>query len=795
MLITWLRIRWALLPGLLLLLTSGLLATIPAPVLQAQEDQPFPELDLVLLIDESGSMWLRTDREQGSSEVVLDEDTGVPVLEWPDIPPYRIQAAQMLINMLATEQRTTGEAGHRVSVYLFGEEVKLAGGQVLPDGRVLPVVENFPVAGNAEEINTAIVQTHYDLGNNLWTDTEMALEQAYQVLEPLNEASRRSVVVLITDGRPERENANLLEGADTPEGQAYGGYLEDIKTTISRLDEVPNARNACPDVQNARPVYLLGVDTEALTALAGTPYVSEEYRSFWEQANVVGDQYRPVSNFSRLNSEVTALVSELLCAPAPVTRGPDSPPITYEYEMQSNYSSAIFSISKSQLDTRIIIFDAAGNPIESDQLGVEQTGEATTSEVWTFNQQEFGGEWSGTWEVKIEGSGGTVEFNPTFFTENYSIDLIEPKGDSYPAGRALNLIGRVLDEDGTTIPSEDINFTIEYSIDGEEPTEGSVDGPDDGGSFSHTIERPIEGTYEVNMRAVLPDGQTASLAPAKTFYVGPFPFPQIVQPGSNVPLPVAAPINVSVSALEYNQASEQTQPVNLIKAQDTEIFVIIQPVDGSTTVELPDETQLEVAADPLNPQITHEGSILAPAEPGEYYIIVRLEYNTTGGTKIFTDSRRISLAEPPDTPVPENTSVPSPTPGVPPAPEPSDPINPLVPLGVLGSLGAAGAYWFMNRGPKLNGTSLISSGGNTIHLRGRQHNLPLHDDTGTKVGVMQFRQVPDGTGGRETMARISKLAPGQNLKIQGTPVAEGDDVPVKSGDTIMLPNGEFFNLV
>jgi hypothetical protein len=268
-----------------------------------------------------------------------------------------------------------------------------------------------------------------------------------------------------------------------------------------------------------------------------------------------------------------------------------------------------------------------------------------------------------------------------------------------------------------------------------------------------------------------------------------------VQPGSNVPLPVAAPINVSVSALEYNQASEQTQPVNLIKAQDTEIFVIIQPVDGSTTVELPDETQLEVAADPLNPQITHEGSILAPAEPGEYYIIVRLEYNTTGGTKIFTDSRRISLAEPPDTPVPENTSVPSPTPGVPPAPEPSDPINPLVPLGVLGSLGAAGAYWFMNRGPKLNGTSLISSGGNTIHLRGRQHNLPLHDDTGTKVGVMQFRQVPDGTGGRETMARISKLAPGQNLKIQGTPVAEGDDVPVKSGDTIMLPNGEFFNLV
>ena len=739
----------------LLTILAGAGAATPVRHALAQAEGQDRNLDLVLLIDESGSTWGRTDPEHSDGS-----------------PPYRIQAAQLLINLFSVEQGRTNP-NHRVAVYFFGTQVE----EVIP-------LQSIAGSGQASKITQKIEDDHRKLGNLRWTDTVAAFSKADEVLRALpTDPGRRAVVVMITDGRPETANANTQDGENTPAAQNLGDYLDQNTAAIKTFASMPNSTGNCKAMTSARPVYLLGVDKEAADAYVGTPYVLPEYHNLWQQE--LGNQYRQVHDFKSLSGTVSLLVAELLCAVGETPSGPEPLPKVWNFDVQASHTSVTFTTINSDKNTQTTIIPPGGSPLTATSPGVK-VEQSPNSQVWSVSRDHFSGQWAGQWMVKVEGPG-TAQFAAMSFSDSYAVRLLQPIAELYPAGRPLDVLGQVVNRTDEIYTQPTQAFDLNAVRTANDGSQSSFDLPmarTANSSYQTRIERPKPGRYTLNVVADLGNNQVAKLAPARTIAVVKLPYLVLVEPRVGTPLFVNGQFVVSISANSMGENDAQPRPIDTIIAHQTTISATLRnPSDGSTLEIIP----LAVEAD--SGGVTHAARLPSPATPGTYELIVRLEYPLKD--QVFTDSFTRTLtfqpaqvvAAPPIT----LTAVLTPTVTVTPPPprSPGDPMPFLLGFLGLAAVGGAGTWWWLTVGRmgKLDGTWFDTPTGQ-VSLRGRGHKLDLFDNSGVKQGQIKLSR--DQTG--QVSVHVVRLGTGQNLTIGGSPYGQGDVVPINDSNTVVFDN-------
>ncbi len=737
-----------------IVIVGSTVSAAPKPILPTQRIDQARSLDLVLLVDESGSAWNYTDPDSGS-----------------DLPPFRIRAAQLLVNMLAVEQGVS-RPSHRVAVYFFGSSV----------AEVVPLQ---PVTGNANTITNQIYAEHYRLGNLLWTDTATAFETARTVLNSIPaDPTRRSVVVMITDGKPETESANTQSGDQTPAGQALPGYLQRNTAAIQSLSGVPNSAGICPAITDARPVYLLAVN---ISSTDTTPVPTEEFSGYWSQSNLVGSQYRPVVNFAALSGQISLLVAELLCAVGEAPRPPVSLPTHYLLDVRENYASVMFTIMKSDSNTHTTITPPGGQPLQSDTPGV-QIETASTNEVWSLKRNEFGSQWAGIWDVKVEGAGW-VQFDFLKFSDNYTVALLQPQGDLHPAGKPLNVAAWIVDATGQryTQPVQNFKLTVGLTTDDGTLTQNMLSmQPDVNGNYQARIEEPKPGRYTLNLRADLDSRQNAMLSPARTIAVEKLPWMVLHEPADGMILEAGHPFTVTVSAQAMGTGDDTPKPIDGIQARRTSISAELAPV-GLSTLGAP--TPLEAQSGGAG--VTHTGVLPGSSTPGNYNLVLRLTYPFADRTYDEVITRTLRFQTPVVSPTGILTTTVTPPPPCPPEcpPPPCPPeCSPkpwwLILLGALALIGLAGWWWWwMSYNKPLSG--YLDTPGGQQNLRGRRFPYVLFDANGMPQGRLIFSRIPATGHTLAWVARLKRAAP--PLVIQGQVKVQGDvSNPLQRGDTIVF---------
>lgn len=168
-------------------------------------------LDIVLLIDKSGSMSQKLDANTPS-----DKD-GV-----------RLEAAKLFGYLCSGEDR--------ISVIEFSTEAK----------EVYPLSNIQNLNKNNDEFSSAINKIN-DKINNSHTRIDLALEEAYKTLQKSN-SERIPIIILLTDGKFDKES-------DLPNDRKLGNTFEERKNNVK--NKIDNYVNKCKN-SNIR-IYTIGL--------------------------------------------------------------------------------------------------------------------------------------------------------------------------------------------------------------------------------------------------------------------------------------------------------------------------------------------------------------------------------------------------------------------------------------------------------------------------------------------------------------------------------------------------------
>jgi hypothetical protein len=745
--------------GMLMSITLSLATLAQAhPSVQApmRQDNTSNNLDLILLIDESGSAWDHTDPEP---------EPGFSAEQWQNRKlPQRIQSAQLLVNLLAAEPRNTD---HRVAVYLFGTETH-------------QVVTMSSVRDDYKAINEQIQKDHYAKGNMYWTDTKTAFTKAYEKLVEYPDPHRRRAVVIITDGRPETEEANLQDGADSTRGQTYrNDYLPQNSAKINEINELSGIGCNQTDV-NPGKVFLLAVGQAAMDT---------EDDTYWTKT--LGNHYRVVNNYSVLNGEVSLLAAQILCSVGGDMSLPERPPYTHSFTVPSNTSHIKFTIVRNDPASESLVTPPGQNkPITSETAGVRVI-ESDNSQVWSIERDQFDRTWAGDWIVSVPDGNADVQIAITYVQSEYSIGLLEPaiEVNRHPAGKPLHVVAHILNKENQpyqdtiqacklkTSHTDTISTSNTNNAD-TMPKELAMKGDNGDATYHTTFDKPTVGQININVEATIDKETVVNMSPARTISIEKLPWMQILEPNPNIPLYAQDPFSVTVKVQSMGANQDTPMPVDAGTAK----LVNVQ-------AELRDANEVVGKKITLSPKQTttggtHQGTFDSVGKDGTYLLVTTLTYNSA--VPPFEDSETVSVTIQAGSAPKEATPTPEPTPTLEPTPTPPPTSGGIVPLLVTG-LAAMAAWWFVPRmmGPSLSGSWLAPENGGMVNLKGSRPRVPLFDNMGAKVAEVRLQRSKGASGIQDRMT-VLNIASGQSLKIHGIERAKGEIVPLEDGDTLEI---------
>lgn len=282
---------------------------VSPPVGGAKPD--FTGLDVVILIDQSGSMWGK-----------------LPNDKWG----HRIGQTKNIIYRLA-EHVEDSSFVHRVSVVDFGD----AAAPAFPDALVLRYDPKDP--GGALRGAKALVERYITAKNLLNTNTPEAMEVGLKEFEKMAAAEprdgRRRVMLIITDGRPD------LPGRAT---------LPDLqKRAAGNADALKRA---------GAGIWVVGLND-------ASNYWNEGDGDFWERA--VGTGHARLAETASTN--ISTLVQEIVNEWLEVS----GTPVGREYECPPYLRRIIFNINFGAPRTVVTVTDPAGNNIPLSSGGVSSS--------------------------------------------------------------------------------------------------------------------------------------------------------------------------------------------------------------------------------------------------------------------------------------------------------------------------------------------------------------------------------------------------------------------------------------
>ena len=572
-----------------------------------QQNRAIPGLDVIILVDESETMWNTTDPE------------GV-----------RVNTVNFFIDVLSSEQ--SGD-GHRAAVIAFGTNP-----QVIPF-----VLLDSPEATASLKEQYLAAHNQIEPNKNLqYTDINAALQAALTLLDQQRDPTRKPGIILISDGQPTNPDVSEEKGQEIVED-----YLSETQGLLDQLNQHEYEADICSNT-NGVPLYTIGMGIDNLQAVSSPEFVTL-YREFWQGvASRTNGYYREARELQEMQGISTYIFSELLCTPALPPLGIRESQVL-EYQVYSSYFQIIFTISaKEQPDLKAQIYrpNSDGTPgdilLNPDDEGVSwQTG--PDYEIWrvTFTEP-----WEGPWQVTLEGEG-QAEFSYVVFP-NVTINIDEPNSGFLPVDRPISLQASIADENGQLISVPLNDFWVE--VEGEDFRQ-QVRLEEDSGTYTAQLNSVGQtGEYSLTFSTLLPDG--TPLFEHKFVTLISAPWAEVLEPAPNTSLLPGETIPLKAQA-------------HLVGAVPVDGVTMIASLkkDGETvqTIELNRGDILNQAD--TEALVAYSGQFQAVEESGDYTIQTKLMAILPGGRVFDDETPLISLSiAPPPTATPTNAVTPTATP-------------------------------------------------------------------------------------------------------------------------------------
>ncbi|MDH4136834.1 MAG: VWA domain-containing protein, partial [Anaerolineae bacterium] len=424
---------------------------------------PLPSLDVLILVDESETMWNHT-----------------------DTAGRRVQAVNLFIDQLSAS--TQPGVRHRVGIIAFGTEP-----------RVIPWTF-LDSKDDAERIKREYQIVHDSIGRFDYTDIYKALAKALEIMKAEHEPDRKPALMLISDGQPTRPSPPV----DEEQGwDVVYAYLLETQRLVDEFKAVSYSGDLCT-ADSGTPLYTLAVGTDVLLQTGrSTPEFVELYKRFWQvSADSTKGYYERVTPLDEIGSAVTEVFARLLCGVVYSKRLEIEEFQEFEYTVEEKYFQIFFTISgKDNPAIKAKVFrPGQEEPIQPRDEGVEWR-EDVDFEVWSVKRSE---PWAGTWRVVLEGKGNAY-FSYVLFS-SFSIEVQQPsRGAALPTGKPIEIKAQVIrkGEQPAAVTVRDFKVSItkpdgtEEQLSLEERDRVYV------GRFDDTDQ---EGEYGLTFNATLRDG-------------------------------------------------------------------------------------------------------------------------------------------------------------------------------------------------------------------------------------------------------------------------------------------------
>ncbi|MCL5999653.1 MAG: VWA domain-containing protein [Chloroflexi bacterium] len=482
--------RYAILIGVALLY----LCSTVSPV-TSQTPTGISGLDIVLVIDESGSMW------EGNDPQIKGDDGQVTN------PGWRIVGANLLAEWLGVDQ---SGAQHQLSVIMFGTDAKI----VWP---LQPIQDTSAQEG----FHQALSDAHTYLGA---TDILEVLRLAKGELDKgRTDPNVKRIVIFLSDGKCEPKPVTTR--AETEQCN------QDIRELVQR-----------EFVQAGYPIFTIALTSDAFKQDPDNTI----YKNVWQEMAVVtsGEYFEPVKAERELLDAYVSILQRLFGLAIQNPPPPVDAPTELTFDVPDNLLQVAFAIIKYQLGIQTIITRPDGTVVQPGDSGVQYFGSPLTDSYGISRPTP------GKWTVKLTGRGKVSVINIPYPKTRYLVERLSPAA-AHPQGKPMDISVRVLDVDQQPKSLQELSVAVGLPDGTSVPLPLNPAGASSVGSYAGVLEDTHQlGTYVLNF-----DGKqdNTSLSDQQTIKVVAAPWIKIVEPVLGNPYPGDVPLLVQAQ-LMYNTA-------------------------------------------------------------------------------------------------------------------------------------------------------------------------------------------------------------------------------------------------
>lgn len=484
-------------------------------------------LDVVLVIDQSGSMWESNDRQ------TLKPNGGVKT------PSSRILAANMLAEWLANDQ---SGAHHQLSVIMFGydakvvfplQEIQSAEAQAAYKQAILD--GNQPMGGTNILEALKLAKAELDKGRSGPNDKKALIFLSDGVCEPLNNTS---------DAQREQCEQDIRKLVQQEFGAAKSEPIFTIALTSQAFKQDPN---------------------------------NHIFKNLWQEISVTtgGDYYEPAQAGSALLDSFVKILQSLFGLPIQSPPPPVDVPAAVTITLPNNLLQVGFTLIKYGEGISMTLTRPDGSIVNPVDPGVRHSMSEWTE---SYNISAPPG---GQWVANVTGSGKVVLLSIPFAQKRFTVERTSP-ADAHPQGKPMEIEARVHSTDmmSQTLPA------MQVDVQSPEGTTITFPMAANGATYTTTVLNTEQlGTYVLNFNGTAQD-ETFNAQQSVRVVTAPWLRMLEPQPGAvysaTTPIPVRVQVMLDTKVFDAQSMSDQLEAVVRLVSADGQVsdMQFLHPAGG-----------------------------------------------------------------------------------------------------------------------------------------------------------------------------------------------------------------------
>ena len=525
--------RLRLMMLILAVIFAVLLIAYSASAAQAP-DRPIAEalpgvtnLDVVLVIDQSGSMWESNDRQ------TLKPDGSVKT------PSSRILAANMLAEWLANDQ---SGARHQLSVVMFGYDAKVVFPlQEIQSAEAQAAYKQALLSGNQPMGGTNILEAlklakaELDKGRNGPNDKKALIFLSDGVCEPLNNTS---------DAQREQCEQDIRKLVQQEFGPAKSEPIFTIALTSQAFKQDPN---------------------------------NHIFKNLWQEISVTtgGDYYEPAQAGSALLDSFVKILQSMFGLPIQSPPPPVDAPAVVTVTLPNNLLQVGFTLIKYGEGISMTLTRPDGSVVNPADPSVRHSMSEWTE---SYNISAPPG---GQWVANVTGSGKVVLLTIPFAQKRFTVERTSP-ADAHPQGKPMEIEARV---HSTDMASQTLQ-AMQVDVQSPGGTTATLPMAANGAAYTATVLNTEElGTYVLNFNGTAQD-ETFNTQQSVRVVTAPWLRMLEPQPGAvysaTTPIPVRVQVMLDTKVFDAQSMSDQLEAVVRLVNADGQVsdMQFLHPAGG-----------------------------------------------------------------------------------------------------------------------------------------------------------------------------------------------------------------------